>query len=426
MEKQPTLIGRIILYLRKHILFIALIVIGISAILFAQNRKYDWDLPFDEGLFGNYGDFIGGLLSVVSIYLLVETLKDQRATSNEQRLFTEKQQALIEKQQKNANEQQISTLFFHLLKHLQREVADLNLTTENGQYTNKDFFEELRRELQRDFTPTIRYKENILTARRHYLGLYAKNPRLGSYFRLLYRLCEIIHQSELSGVEKVKYIKILRAQLTYSELLLLRYNAQNQHGKKITKYINEYNLLKHLPVFELLEFKDWWGTMIEDEVGRLRVSIFFEDLKSTLKELLKKDKQKEEEGVMEFSHGGWKCSVIYLDSSNDKVEVAIQETYTDKNHPFSKFDPEKLQQLLQCIIAEIFCHSNFEEKLKKSDIIIKKDTISTDRPIVVTISLRSPRFMDKHRKGGLDPDDRGSSSLYRCFQRLSELQKANS
>lgn len=295
MEKQPILIGRIILYLRKHILFIALIVIGISAILFAQNRKYDWDLPFDEGLFGNYGDFIGGLLSVVSIYLLVETLKDQRATSNEQRLFTEKQQALIEKQQKNANEQQINTLFFHLLKHLQREVADLNLTTENGQYTNKDFFEELRRELQRDFTPTIRYKENILTAGRHYLELYAKNPRLGSYFRLLYRLCEIIHQSELSGVEKVKYIKILRAQLTYSELLLLRYNAQNQHGKKFTKYINEYNLLKHLPVFELLEFKDWWGTMIEDEVGRLRVSIFFEDLKSTLKELLKKDKQKEEE-----------------------------------------------------------------------------------------------------------------------------------
>ena len=97
-------------------------------------------LPFDEELFGNYGDFIGGLLSVVSIYLLVETLKEQRTTSKEQRNFTKKQQAFIEKQQKNADEQQINTLFLHLLKHLQREVADLNITTENGQYTNKDFF----------------------------------------------------------------------------------------------------------------------------------------------------------------------------------------------------------------------------------------------------------------------------------------------
>lgn len=99
---------------------------------------------------------------------------------------------------------------------------------------------------------------------------------------------------------------------------------------------------------------------------------------------------------------------LYLDSSNDKVELAIQETYTDKNHPFCKFDSEKLQLLLQCIIAEIFCHSNFEEKLKKSDIIINKDTIPIDRRIAVTISIRYPRFMDKHRKGGLNPDDRGA------------------
>ena len=410
-------------FLEKLILPIALITVVLFAILFALHREYDLAHPFDEDLFGNYGDFIGGLLSVVSIYLLVETLKEQRATSKEQREFTEKQQVLIEKQQKNADGQQINSLFFDLLKHLQREVADLNITTEGGQYTNKDFFEELRRELQRNFTPTYRYKENILRAGKHYFELYAKNPRLGSYFRLLYRLCEIIHQSELSESEKVKYIKILRAQLTYSELLLLRYNAQNQHGKKFTEYINEYNLLKHLPIFELLEFKDWWGSLVNDEAGRLRVSIFFEDLKSILKKLLKGDKHERENQAKEFSHGGWQCSIILLDSSNDKVEVAIKEIYPDGNHPFSKFDPEKLQQLLQCIIAEIFCHSNFEEKLKKSDIVIKKNPISSNRPIAVTISIRRPRSADKHRRR---EDARNSRSLHHCFRRLSELNQAMS
>ena len=102
-------------FLEKLILPIALITVVLFAILFALHREYDLAHPFDEDLFGNYGDFIGGLLSVVSIYLLVETLKEERATSKEQRDFTEKQQVLIEKQQKNADEQQINSLFFDLL-----------------------------------------------------------------------------------------------------------------------------------------------------------------------------------------------------------------------------------------------------------------------------------------------------------------------
>ena len=69
-------------FLSKHILVIvALGTVGIFALLFAQHREYDLAQPCDGELFGNYGDFIGGLLSVVSIYLLVETLKEQRATS---------------------------------------------------------------------------------------------------------------------------------------------------------------------------------------------------------------------------------------------------------------------------------------------------------------------------------------------------------
>lgn len=251
-------------FLSKHILVIVLATVGIFALLFAQHRTYDLAQPCDGELFGNYGDFIGGLLSVVSVYLLVETLKEQRATSKEQRDFTEKQQVLIEKQQvliekqqKNADGQQINSLFFDLLKHLQREVADLNITTEGSQYTNKDFFEELRRKLQDSFPSTIPQTEAIKQALTKYFELYAEHPRLGSYFRILYRICEVIDHSTLDGPEKAKYIKILRARLTNSELLLLRYNAQTPHGKNFKHYINEYNLLKHLPIFELLEFKRW-------------------------------------------------------------------------------------------------------------------------------------------------------------------------
>lgn len=264
-------------FLSKHILVIVVLAtVGIFAPLFVQHRTYDLAQPCDGELFGNYGDFIGGLLSVVSIYLLVETLKEQRATSKEQRVFTEKQQ-------KSTNDQQMGTLFFHLLKHLQREVSDLNITTEDGRYTNKDFFEELRRELQEGFISTGSYKKDVTQALSSYFKLYAKHPRLGSYFRILYRICEVIDQSRLDGIDKAKYIKILRAQLTNSELLLLRYNAQTPHGKKFKHYINEYNLLKHHPIFELLEFKRWWGDLEDKPVDRLRVSVFCDDLKHEIK-----------------------------------------------------------------------------------------------------------------------------------------------
>ena len=394
-------------FLEKLILPIALITVVIFAILFALHREYDLELRIDEGLLGNYGDFIGGLLSVVSIYLLVETLKEERATSKEQRDFTEKQQALIEKQQKNADEQQINSLFFHLLKHLQREVADLNITTEDGRYTNKDFFEELRRELQESFTTTSIYDKDVNQAINRYFELYAKHPRLGSYFRILYRICEVITQSTLDEIEKAKYIKILRAQLTNSELLLLRYNAQTPHGTKFKDYINEYNLLKHLPIFELLEFKRWWGPLEGNPVDRFRVSVFCDEFKHKIKELLKDP----ERSKSLLPQGGWKCSITKC--SDTRIEIKIVKPRNPLPYdPFNGFKTmddmelmEQLRTLFESILIEIFSYSNFGCKRRVKSISIECQVDHNTRSIYSSLEATD------------------GYPLYRSFQRLSELQE---
>ena len=408
-------------FLKKHILPIALITVVLFAILFALHREYDLAYPFDEDLFGNYGDFIGGLLSVVSIYLLVETLKEQRATSKEQRatskeqrdftekqqVLIEKQQVLIEKQQKNADGQQINSLFFDLLKHLQREVADLNITTEGGQYTNKDFFEELRRELQESFTPTGAYKKDVNQALRSYFELYAKHPRLGSYFRILYRICEVIDQSTLDGIEKAKYIKILRAQLTNSELLLLRYNAQTPHGTKFKDYINEYNLLKHLPIFELLEFKRWWGPLEGNPVDRFRVSVFCDEFKHKIKELLKDP----ERSKSYLPRGGWKCRITKC--SDIRIELQIIKPRNPLPYdPFSGFRTmddmelmEQLRMLFESILIEIFSYSNFGRKRSAESLSIECRVDHNTRAIYSSLEATD------------------GYPLYHSFQRLSELQE---
>ena len=381
-------------FLSKHILVIVVLAtVGIFALLFAQHRTYDLAQPCDGELFGNYGDFIGGLLSVVSIYLLVETLKEQRATSKEQRVFTEKQQ-------KSTNDQQTGTLFFHLLKHLQREVSDLNITTEDGRYTNKDFFEELRRELQEGFILTGSYKKDVTQALSSYFKLYAKHPRLGSYFRILYRICEVTDQSRLDGIDKAKYIKILRAQLTNSELLLLRYNAQTPHGKKFKHYINEYNLLKHLPIFELLEFKRWWGDLEDKPVDRLRVSVFCDDLKHEIKKLL----EGSEQSRSLRGGGGWKCNITKR--SDIRIEIKIDKPRIIQTYdPFSGFNSEDQKELFKSILIDIFSYSNFGRKRKMGSLSI----------ISLFDNATSSIYSSVEATDGC--------SLYCSFLRLSEFQR---
>lgn len=245
---------------KHHIFIVSVIVISaLFAVLFALFQHYELCTPINTEIFGNYGDFISGGLSVVSIYLLVETLKQQRNDSQEQQKFISKQIKNTQDQIKSTEENNFNSVFFGLLRHLQKEIEDLNTIGNGGQYTNKDYFETLRRELQEQFLHQDKYNKNVSQAICDYINLYVKNPRLASYFRLLYRICELTDKAQIEDNKKKEYVKILRAQLTGSELLLLRYSAQTCEGENFKYYINKYNLLKHLPMFELLEFKQWWG-----------------------------------------------------------------------------------------------------------------------------------------------------------------------
>lgn len=62
-------------------------------------------------------------------------------------------------------------------------------------------------------------------------------------------------------------MKILRAQLSDSELALLRYNGMSRQGAKFVPLINKFNLLKHLPPLELMEYKRWSKKMTLEEQG---------------------------------------------------------------------------------------------------------------------------------------------------------------
>lgn len=343
-EKAPWL-----LWIGRWWHWIAGIVVLISIAIFFSNRilLWQWDAPIAHEIWGTYGDFIGGILSAISVFLLVDTIREQRRLSRES---------------------QFNDIFFGLLQHLQKEVEDLSIIDDDQSVTatNKDYFEVLRKQMQSDYKPTTSYKKNIEYGITVYLQVYAQNPRLSSYFRLLYRICDLTHNADLMPPRKAEYIRILRAQLTPSELFLLRYNAQTYDGDKFKLYICQYNLLKHLPVFELLEFKDWWGNMKETE--RYRVSVFADRLRRYIKEFL--EKRLESRRVKITPNEIW-----WLELKREDMKVFVylmraKQQQSNQKDIFDDMSPEKTQRLLQCLLLEIFSYSTFENHMKKEDLEI--------------------------------------------------------
>ncbi len=101
----------------------------------------------------------------------------------------------------------------------------------------------------------IAYRDRVEEAKSEFSKFYATNRLvLSAYFRLLYRIMQTISEAQVDGCVKLRYAKILRCLLTEDELFLLRYNAMTHYGNKMQPYINQYNLLKHLPLMRLLEF----------------------------------------------------------------------------------------------------------------------------------------------------------------------------
>ena len=79
---------------------------------------------------------------------------------------------------------------------------------------------------------------------------------MAQYFRVLYRLIRFIEDATVP--EKVEYYKIVRAQLSTQELILLFYNSFFIHGYKMRRLVIEHRLLKHLSPALLAQPDDWF------------------------------------------------------------------------------------------------------------------------------------------------------------------------
>lgn len=260
------------------------VAVGLAILLLPIMVVYFWqeslsiDAPINDGKFGTFGDFVGGFLgsiwSLCGVILFYLALKEQRkdfSTNNQalmkqvealeiqgsefklQRNEMELSREVYREQSKTLRRQRLDATYFSLIDLYKKSLADLN-----SGVSNRNYFKSFKEDLLAKETLRKSPKENYYSSKSSYLDIYfLRKEELTHYFKIIYRIIKVIDQAEISDVEKFRYIKILRSQLSENEMLALYYNSHSDFGGELYKLILKYNLLKHLPCISKIEFHQY-------------------------------------------------------------------------------------------------------------------------------------------------------------------------
>lgn len=381
-------------YILLTVLFILL-----ATVLFKWNNNVNFSYPIDYNLFGTFGDFVGGILG--TIFALLGTLMVVRTFRYQQSVTRDNRNQL--------ETQRLNDLFFELIKLYQTEVKELcgqisqvrsykqnedvpqsdkdtnkKMTVEKTEisYNDKDFFDYEKRRLQNGFRNRKSFHANSREALKYYMLFYIENrAKIAAYFRTIYRIYDLIDSSKLDEETKKNYLKIMRAQLTESELFFIRYNAMSYYGANFVKYINKYHILKHLPALEMLEFKEWWEPL--NTIERMGLNIVYDNVKRSIYNALSNDID-EKKNIYTNNVPKYSINIDIKKQYDVCISLTIDTKKTNYSAEFKAFEKmtnKKIQQLFDCIIKEIFLYSNFnmfniEEELEAYSVpIIEKDKI---------------------------------------------------
>jgi Putative phage abortive infection protein len=92
-------------------------------------------------------------------------------------------------------------------------------------------------------------KEKLVHIYDYYFHIYQSD--LGHYFRNLYNIIRYAEDAASKSVQ-IQHVKMLRAQLSNYEILLIAYNGMHAYGTKFHRLIEKFELLKNLNLEERL------------------------------------------------------------------------------------------------------------------------------------------------------------------------------
>ncbi len=188
---------------------------------------------------------------IIAILLQKEELELQRKELEETRKEFQQQNETLKRQRFE------NTFFSMVTLHNQIVNAIAVIKNSSGDISQgREAFEVIRRRMREFYDRNIRQpsKEKTSQVVADIFDNQYKNI-LGHYFRNLYRIYVFIDNSDVE--DKEFYAKILRAQLSNYELVILFYNCYfYEAGENFQKYVKKYNLFDNFPLRELIHADD--------------------------------------------------------------------------------------------------------------------------------------------------------------------------
>jgi Putative phage abortive infection protein len=221
---------------------------------------------------GTWGDFVGGTLNPILTFLtvigLLVTIHLQQRELRLTRKELEKSSNALEAQNLTTKQQRFENTLFSMIEMLNQIVNAMDVSQFGKPKIGRDCFtvfyysvsiayinehkidnsneKESVAERYSD-NDSIRDKKRIIDAYDCFYDEYQSD--LGHYFRLLYNIFRYIDQSEFAdGI----YAKILRAQLSNQELLIIFYNNATERGKAFAALAERFELYDNMDTERLL------------------------------------------------------------------------------------------------------------------------------------------------------------------------------
>ena len=235
--------------------FVWFAVVSIALVFGTYAFYFGGDVSVDHGRWGQFGDYIGGLLNplfgllsfAALLVALVLQSKELHASTKELKASAE----ALEAQHEVLTKQSFENTYFQML----RKVGEIVSEMEYGNLTGRKALESLYEICKRNI---VKYGSSTEKVRATYDTFYlGQGTAIGHYFRTLYHVFTLIDHAPNKEDEKVVYANIARAQLSDFELALLFYNCTTGEGAEGFKpLIEKYGLLKHVRVDILADPND--------------------------------------------------------------------------------------------------------------------------------------------------------------------------
>lgn len=211
---------------------------------------------------GEFGDFFGGVLNPLLTFLtfmgLLITIVLQHTELRESREEFARSADALELQHKAIQLQSFESTFFQMLALHNQIVGSIDLRSEDGAVMQgrdcfRVFYTRLtktyRSKQKRYSTPAAGTEADRKVVEAAYREFWRGHQlELGHYFRYLYNVIRFIKESE---VGHSRYLRLVRAQLSDQELLLLFYNCLSTQGDNFRGLVEEFSLLDNLPTIRL-------------------------------------------------------------------------------------------------------------------------------------------------------------------------------